>query len=185
MFKLLCDPAQAASGWSKPWSGARVNTKWEDAPELDRLATVERVGVLVLGPGHKEADPELVAAYDRRIDGVLMPPRSHFPSQAAYYATLMHELAHWTAHPSRLGRTLGRRGFNASETERQAYAREEVVAEATAMIVLAELGHQPAIIGPHALYLQTWLGRTSDPKQTLIYAMNEAQKASSFILGGR
>lgn len=75
--------------------------------------------------------------------------------------------------------------MSATERERQAYAREEVVAEATAMIVLAELGHRPDQLGRHALYLQTWLGRTNNPKETLIYAMDAAHQAASFILNGR
>jgi hypothetical protein len=38
-----------------------------------------------------------------------MPPTSLFSGFDPYYATLAHELSHWTGHASRLGRDLKNR----------------------------------------------------------------------------
>lgn len=62
------------------------------------------------------------AYYEPTADRVTMPPTSLFSGFDHYYATLAHELSHWTGHASRLGRDLKNR-FGTS-----AYAAEELVA---------------------------------------------------------
>jgi antirestriction protein ArdC len=55
---------------------------------------------------------------------VIQPPVSEaFRDAQSYAATKAHELTHWTAHASRLNRTLGKRFGD------DAYAAEELVAE--------------------------------------------------------
>lgn len=173
MFKLLCDPAQASSTYEYAWDDAPVNTTFEPLPAIHSMLVAHGVKV--------DLNSSL-AGHHRGLDVVLMPPMSHFRTQAGYYATLLHEVAHWSGQPGRVERVKGRFGSSATEDEKQRYAREEVVAEATAMLVLAELGHRPKKIGRHALYLQTWLGRCNDQQAALDYAMDEAQRAAAFIL---
>ena len=62
------------------------------------------------------------AYYEPTADRVTMPPASLFAGFDHYYATLAHELSHWTGHPSRLARDLKNRFGTA------AYAAEELVA---------------------------------------------------------
>ena len=62
------------------------------------------------------------AYYEPTADRVTMPPTSLFSGFDHYYATLAHELSHWTGHASRLGRDLKNRFGTA------AYAAEELVA---------------------------------------------------------
>ena len=62
------------------------------------------------------------AYYEPTADRVTMPPVSLFGGFDHYYATLAHELSHWTGHASRLGRDLKNRFGTA------AYAAEELVA---------------------------------------------------------
>ena len=62
------------------------------------------------------------AYYEPTADRVTMPPTSLFSGLDHYYATLAHELSHWTGHASRLGRDLKNRFGTA------AYAAEELVA---------------------------------------------------------
>lgn len=62
------------------------------------------------------------AYYEPVADRVTMPPAHLFSGFDHYYATLAHELSHWTGHASRLDRDLKNRFGSA------AYAAEELVA---------------------------------------------------------
>src|SRR5437588_3741657 len=42
------------------------------------------------------------AFYNPLVDYIQVPPKSSFENQVGYYATLAHELAHWTGHETRL-----------------------------------------------------------------------------------
>ena len=46
------------------------------------------------------------AFYAPSQDSITMPTQDRFTSSSDYYATLLHELTHWTAHKSRLDRKL-------------------------------------------------------------------------------
>jgi antirestriction protein ArdC len=63
------------------------------------------------------------AYYEPVADRITMPPSHLFSGFDHYYATLAHELSHWTGHSTRLGRDLRNRFGSA------AYAAEELVAE--------------------------------------------------------
>src|SRR3546814_12593964 len=66
------------------------------------------------------------AYYVPSHDEVHLPPRTAFRDADGYYATLFHELAHSTGHPSRLNRE----GYQASAPfGSPLYSREELVAE--------------------------------------------------------
>ena len=62
------------------------------------------------------------AYYEPTVDRVTMPPAELFEGYNHYYATLAHELSHWTGHSSRLDRDLKNR-FGS-----EAYAAEELIA---------------------------------------------------------
>jgi antirestriction protein ArdC len=51
--------------------------------------------------------------YAQELDYVQMPPFESFRDAESYYATLAHECAHWTKHPARLARDLGRKTWAA------------------------------------------------------------------------
>ncbi|MDR3490085.1 MAG: zincin-like metallopeptidase domain-containing protein, partial [Bradyrhizobium sp.] len=59
-------------------------------------------------------------------DFIAMPPKEAFKDAANFYATLLHESAHWSGHETRLNRDLKNR-FGT-----KAYAAEELIAELTA-----------------------------------------------------
>ena len=46
------------------------------------------------------------AFYRPATDNIHLPAKAQFPTGDAYYATALHELGHWTGHPSRLDRDL-------------------------------------------------------------------------------
>jgi antirestriction protein ArdC len=66
------------------------------------------------------------AYYAEGSDHVQMPPFETFRDAESYAATMAHELTHWTKHPKRLARDMGRVKWGD-----EGYAREEVVALST------------------------------------------------------
>jgi antirestriction protein ArdC len=103
-----------------------------------------------------------------------MPARSRFEDASAYDATLLHELAHWTGHASRLDRNLsGRFG-----SER--YAAEELVAELAAAFLCADLGIDGRL--QHAEYVASWLRVLRNDKRAIFTAARLAQQAADYLV---
>ena len=100
--------------------------------------------------------------------------KGSFVDAAAYYSTALHELAHWTGHPSRLDRNLGRR-FGGS-----AYAMEELTAELGAAFLCAHCRIDGRL--QHASYISSWLDVLQRDKRAIFVAAAQAQKAADFLL---
>jgi antirestriction protein ArdC len=115
------------------------------------------------------------ACYNPVTDTIFMPPRAAFASGALYYATLAHELAHWTGHATRLDRDLKPR------TSTTAYAREELIAELTSAFLGAELGLPVDHIESHAAYINHWLETLERDPGALLAAAGKAQAAADYL----
>jgi len=103
-----------------------------------------------------------------------VPPRSSFDGVGAFYATLLHEASHWTGHPTRCNRPLGRRhGL-------EAYAFEELVAEMGAAFLCAHCA-LPARL-EHATYIESWLQALRGDRRLVFTAAAKAQAAADFVL---
>jgi len=118
------------------------------------------------------------AYYSGGSDHVQMPYFESFRSPEAYYATLAHELTHWTKHPKRLGREFGRKSWGD-----EGYAREELVAELGAAFLCADLALTPEPGTDHAAYIQSWLKVLKNDKRAIFSAAAHAQKAADFLHG--
>lgn len=116
------------------------------------------------------------AYYTPVLDSITLPPKSQFPAADRYYATALHELGHWTGHPSRLDREMSG-GFGS-----ESYAREELRAEISSLMVGAELdlGHDP---GQHTAYVAHWLRILRDDSKEILRACADASKIQEHILG--
>lgn len=114
------------------------------------------------------------AFYAPGPDFVQVPPQPAFFKQIDYYRTCLHELTHWTGHPTRLKRDQS--GGFASP----AYAREELVAEMGSAFVCAALGIVPTV--RHADYLGHWLGVLREDNRAIFRAASQASKAADFLL---
>lgn len=116
------------------------------------------------------------AYYQPATDKFVLPEPSQFSSMSAYYATALHELAHWSGHKSRLNRDLS--GSFGSES----YAKEELRAEIASMILGEELrlGHNP---DNHASYVKSWIKILQDDHLEIFRAASDAEKIKNFILG--
>jgi antirestriction protein ArdC len=144
-------------------------------PEASRDARLERffraTGARIRHGGDR-------AFYAPASDHVQMPPFPAFADAASYYATLAHEMTHWTRHPSRLNRDFGRRRRGDA-----GYALEELVAELGAAFLCADLGITPAIRDDHAAYLGAWLEALRGDTRFLFTAAGHAQRAVDCLHG--
>lgn len=120
------------------------------------------------------------AAYAPRHDIVYMPGIRQFTTSDAYYATLFHELAHATGHPSRLARfdlECPLAMFGSEE-----YSKEELVAEFTAAFLCAVCGlTTPTETENHAAYIAGWQRAIQHDSKLLLSAASKAQKAADYI----
>lgn len=114
------------------------------------------------------------AHYSPKADKIGLPFPQRFVSPEAYWATALHELAHWTGHESRLKRDLSGKYGSLS------YAREEMVAETASHIMGVELGigHDPS---QHAAYLAHWMSIAKDEPGYLYQAAALAEKVCDFL----
>lgn len=116
-----------------------------------------------------------IACYVPSKDFVNMPEFRQFETPESYYATILHELTHWTAAKARLDRDLsGRFGT-------RAYAAEELVAELGAAFLCAHLG----ITGElrHAGYIENWLRLLKEDDRAIFTAASKASRASDYLIG--
>ena len=116
------------------------------------------------------------ASYSVATDRIQMPPFESFETATGYYATLAHELTHWTKHPKRLDRDFGRKRFGD-----EGYAKEELVAELGACFLAADLGFEPMPEESHAAYIQSWLSALQNDKKLIFASASYAQKAVGHI----
>jgi len=106
---------------------------------------------------------------------VQMPPFEAFRDACSYYATLLHELTHWTGHQARLVRSLRNRFGD------EAYAAEELIAELGAAFLCADLGIALEPRDDHASYLATWLKVLRSDSRAIFTAAAHAQRAADFL----
>jgi len=118
------------------------------------------------------------AYYSADGDYIQMPVIEAFRDAESFYATLAHESAHWTKHPSRLAREFGRRQWGD-----EGYAREELVAELSSAFLCADLGITPQVREDHASYIAEWLTVLKNDKRAIFSAASHAQKAVDFLHG--
>ncbi|XOV85299.1 MAG: ArdC family protein [bacterium] len=108
-------------------------------------------------------------------DTIRCPERARFKSAGDYYATLTHELTHWTAHKSRLARDLSGKFGDAS------YAAEELVAELGSAFICADLGIQ-GTLQEHASYLDHWIEILKADERAIVSAASLASKAHQYLM---
>ncbi len=116
------------------------------------------------------------ACYSRTLDEIRMPPFEAFRDAESYYGTLIHELTHWTNHPARLDRDLGRKRWGDA-----GYAMEELVAELGAAFLLADLDIAPAPRAEHASYIASWLEVLKNDRRAIFTAAAHAQRAADYL----
>ena len=121
------------------------------------------------------------AFYRPSTDSIQLPPREAFigsPTSTAaesFYSTLLHELVHYSSHPSRCNRQIGKRFGD------YAYAIEELIAELGAAFLCADLGITDEPRADHAQYLASWLAVLKADKKAIFTAASKASGAAAFL----
>ncbi len=114
------------------------------------------------------------AFYSPAQDFVQVPWPEAFFEPINWHRTALHELGHWTGHPSRLARDLS--GLFGSKS----YGQEELCAEMASAFVCATLGIVPTV--RHADYLGAWLDILREDNRAVIRAASAASKAADYLL---
>ncbi len=116
------------------------------------------------------------AFYSPSTDHISLPQESAFDSPEDWASVALHELAHFSAAPHRLNRDLsGRFGS-------EAYAREELVAVLSSLIIGTEL-NLPTDIPNHASYIESWIKILKNDRREIFRAAAAAQKCADYCLG--
>jgi antirestriction protein ArdC len=142
---------------------------------------IEHADAFVMASGATVVHRGNRACYVPSTDRIEMPPYGQFvdtPTASAaegYYATLLHELVHWTSPKHRCDRDLGKRFGD------KAYAREELVAEIGAAFLCADLGITLEPRLDHAAYIAAWLAVLKADKRAIFSAAALAQKAVDWL----
>jgi antirestriction protein ArdC len=124
---------------------------------------------------HDQADR---AFYNRSSDSIHLPPKEAFRDAAGYYGTALHELAHWSGHPTRLARATLNESYRFGDPN---YAKEELRAELASVFIAAERGvpHDPA---QHAAYVGSWIKALREDKNEIFRAAHDASAATDYLL---
>lgn len=144
--------------------------------QLDPVQRVERAEQFFAATGATVRHGGNQAFYSVASDFVQMPFFETFRDAESYYATLAHELTHWTRHASRLDRSFGRKRFGD-----EGYAMEELVAELGAAFLSADLSLTPEPRDDHAAYIGHWLNVLKNDKRAIFSAASHAQRAADFL----
>jgi antirestriction protein ArdC len=140
---------------------------WEPLEEAEKILVASGARIY-----YNKTD---TAYYSPKSDSIHMPPKQLFPDQRSFYSTVLHELGHWSGHPSRLNRDLIQK-FGSPE-----YAREELRAELSSYFVSAKLGipHNPE---QHASYVGSWIQALAQDHNEIFRAAKDAEKICEFVL---
>ena len=148
--------------------------EYHQSPKLPDWKPIERAEDLLLGSGALIRHGGNRAFYVPDQDYIQLPPAAWFPNPAAFYGTALHELTHWSGHPQRCCRLLGK------QHGMDAYAFEELVAEMGAAFLCAYCGLPGQL--EHASYIDNWLQALKRDKRLIFVAASKAQAAADFLL---
>lgn len=152
---------------------------------IDTTNTIDAIADVDALVAHTRADIRIGGAdayYLPSGDYICLPDMYRFQAtqtltaQEGYYATLLHELTHWTGAKHRLDRLPQ---YRANKQDR---AFEELVAELGSAMLCALLGIAAETRVDHAQYIHGWLRALKDDKRFIFSAASKAQQAVDFIL---
>ena len=155
--------------------------------EPDRVAD----GLVKASPCPVIETPNDEAFYLPGADKIYVPQRNQFTNVESFCRTLLHEMGHSTAHPSRLDRE--QCGL---KQNRQKYAFEELIAELSSVFTANAIGldlrgvdddkplsgDEVDAMSNSAAYLKGWASQLKDPGGELLKAATRASKATDFLV---
>jgi antirestriction protein ArdC len=145
-------------------------------PVLDPIARIDRAEKFFAAMNATIKHGGNRAYYAQELDYVQMPEFVAFKDAESYYATLAHEMTHWTKHPARLARDLGRKSWGDA-----GYAAEELVAELGSAFICADLDLHQEPREENAAYIANWLDVLKIDSRFIFSAAAHAQKAADYL----
>jgi antirestriction protein ArdC len=145
-------------------------------PNMERRDELLQEFIRQIGARVAEVVTSDKAYYSLGSDSITMPAFRSFVNQTHYYATLFHELVHWSGHPSRLDRYVQL----TKRFDRDAFIAEELIAELGAAFLCAEFsidGHTPQA----ATYISQFIGPLEADSRLIFAAASKAQDAVDFL----
>jgi len=121
------------------------------------------------------------AFYSPTEDSITLPTLHQFKSAEEHAYTFAHEMIHSTGHESRLNRW-SKPEDKPSRFGCESYAKEELIAEVGACMLLANAGAQFDIPNS-AAYLRSWIKELNNDKSLIFKASAKAQAAADYIQG--
>ena len=164
-----------------------------NAEQADRLPSRPAPAPKATWKAHQQAENVLKASgvpirnrsgdkayYNLAKDEIVLPKKAQFPSADHYYQTALHEVGHATGHPDRMNRESLQKGVEAGFGS-EAYAREEMRAEISAMMTGERIGvgHDPS---RGAAYVESWVEVLKKDPLEIRHAAGDAQKMSDYVL---
>ncbi|XHR97329.1 zincin-like metallopeptidase domain-containing protein [Mucilaginibacter sp. UC70_90] len=144
--------------------------KEETATPLQKAEKLIADSKAVIIEGGQEAN------YDKIRDAIFVPEKNHFENDTKYVQAVIHQLAHWAGHESRLNRPMEGK-FGSMD-----YAKEEMRAAIAGIIIGGELkiGHN---FGHQAAYMNHFAKILKDEPFEIAKAARDAQKIVNLLLG--
>lgn len=149
--------------------GEKENAKFESVESfIDFLK--RKKGLVIEEKGNE-------CKYKVETDKIIIPPMKRFKDSNTYYASLFHELVHWTGSAKRT-----KRFDDKSYSLDEEYSREELVAE----IGSAYLAHifnidTTELYDNSVAYIDGWLEKIQKDAYTIVSAGQKAEKALDFL----
>ena len=123
------------------------------------------------------------AFYSPSADSITLPTLHQFKSAEEHAYTFAHEMIHSTGHESRANRWSAKED-KPSQFGCESYAKEELIAEIGACMMLASAGVEFDIPNS-AAYLRSWIKALNDDKSLIFKASAKAQAAANYITGAK
>ena len=151
-------------------------------PEIDHVERNKLIDEFCQNSGaeirseSQEAFYSPIGDYINMPDSKLFLDTKHATATENYYATLLHELNHWTGASKHLDRP----GI-AGKVDKKDYAFEELIAELGCTFLCAKLNIKQSQPKDHALYIKSWLSALRDDKTLIFKASAQAAKATQYL----
>ena len=161
-----------------------INFEYPEPPQLKPNEKYQHCETLIKSTGATIQHINKNQPYYNFVkDFINMPVIEAFDHSDFYYATLFHELGHWTGHQLRLNRDFPERHAD------EKYCKEELIAEMTSAFLCAEMkiDNLPSecdgndLAENQAAYLRGWIKALKGDFKLIITAASAAQKAFKFI----
>ena len=151
-----------------------------ESGNVGTVDTIEHIESFIENSGAVIEQGTSGACYIPLADKIEMPGKELFfdNGQTAtenYYATLLHELTHWTGGTKRLNREL------TGKTSKESYAFEELIAELGSAFLCSQFSIMQHGQDDHAIYLKSWLQALRNDKKYIFKASSQAQKAVDYL----